>query len=90
MIVDVDISSDHYGQFALILGHKTLFRSLKSPFYFIQIATQGLKAEGITSFSNYFEISKEETAQKLNVSIPTLYRWTKANNVVDRNCAVRC
>lgn len=49
----------------------------------------GLNANVIRNFRIYFNIPLQTTAQMLNVSEPTIYRWTRANKPLERNFSVK-
>lgn len=77
----------HYKKLTNILG-KQRSNKIESPFDFIIVANEGISASAIKNFSHYFNLSKSDTAQMLNISEPTLYRWTKSNKSLDRNFSV--
>jgi len=80
--------STHYQKFIDILGKKYTGESIESPYDFINVASKGVDAGVITKFSTYFDVSKEDTAEMLNISTPTLYRWIKSNKSLERNYSV--
>ena len=62
---------------------------IESPYDFIHIASKGLNANVIRNFRIYFNIPLQTTARMLNVSEPTIYRWTRANKPLERNFSVK-
>tara|TARA_R110002124_G_scaffold183735_3_gene351188 strand:- start:681 stop:1139 length:459 start_codon:yes stop_codon:yes gene_type:complete len=89
MIKEKSTTTDHYERLIRILGEKNIRTQIESPFDFIQIANKGIKAVIINNFRDYFEVSKEDTANMLNISSPTLYRWIKANKRLERNATIQ-
>jgi len=89
MIEEKEITTEHYKKLVKVLGSENLKNTVESPFDFIHISNGGIKAVVINNFSIYFKLSKNQTANMLNVSEPTLYRWTKANKNLDRNFSVK-
>ena len=89
MITEIETSTEHYRKLTEILGEKHLKTKVESPFDFIQIAKEGVSADVIKNFGGYFKLSRELMAAMLNVSAPTLYRWTKSNKNLDRNFSVK-
>ncbi|WP_436415163.1 type II RES/Xre toxin-antitoxin system antitoxin [Petrimonas sp.] len=88
MIAEKNIKEQHYRKLVDILGKKDIHNKIESPFDFIVIANAGVKASAISNFSVYFDLSKNRTAQMLNISEPTLYRWTKSDKNLERNFSV--
>lgn len=82
-------SGNHYDQLRSILGKKYIRRRIDSPFDFIPVADRGVNAQVINNFRNYFDIDREVTADLLNVSEPTIYRWLRNNKKLDRNYAIQ-
>ena len=72
-----------------VLGEKYAKEKVDSPFDFIRIANQGIDANVIDNFRTYFALPLGQTAHLLNVSEPTIYRWTKANRKLDQNFSVK-
>jgi len=89
MIAEKELTTKHYRKLAEVFGSKNLKDKVESPFDFIHFANQGIEASVINNFTIYFNLSKNQTANMLNVSEPTLYRWTKANKNLDRNSSVK-
>ena len=89
MIDIVNPISNNYSQIVSILGEQYISHDISSPFDFITVANHGLNANVITSFRAYFNFSIDTTAQLLNVSEPTLYRWTKDNKILDSYLSVK-
>lgn len=80
--------TEHYKVLSKILGKKYIKSSIESPYDFISIASKGVNAHVISNFRNYFKISRELTAEMLNVSSSTMYRWVKQNRKLERNYSV--
>ncbi|MGF1586570.1 MAG: antitoxin Xre/MbcA/ParS toxin-binding domain-containing protein [Bacteroidales bacterium] len=89
MIEEKEITIEHYEKLAEILGKKNVPGKIESPFDFIHIASKGVNVSIIKNFSNYFNLTKESVAQILDISEPTLYRWIKANKILERNFSVK-
>jgi putative toxin-antitoxin system antitoxin component (TIGR02293 family) len=89
MIVTVEISTARYKKFAEVVGRKNVHFEIDSPIDFINIANEGVNVSAISNFSRHFNLSKEFVAQILDISSPTLYRWTKANKSLERNFSVK-
>lgn len=81
-------TTKHYQNLRGLLGKKYIRSKVESPFDFISIANKGVNANVIINFRNYFNIEREEAAEMLNVSAPTIYRWVRENKTLDRNCTV--
>ncbi|MDO5523343.1 MAG: DUF2384 domain-containing protein [Bacteroidia bacterium] len=88
MIATGGVTLKHYRKLADIIGNKNIQGKIESPFDFIVIANAGIKASAIRKFSAYFDLSRNRTAQMLNISEPTLYRWTKSDKNLERNFSV--
>jgi putative toxin-antitoxin system antitoxin component (TIGR02293 family) len=82
-------TTGHFNKLREILGKKYLRSRFESPFDFIYIANQGVNANIILNFKKHFDLSLEMTANMLDVSQPTIYRWTKANKNLERNYSVK-
>ena len=89
MIEKVKSTSTHYKLLREVLGNKNMPTNVDSSFDFIRVATKGVDASVVRYFRSYFDLSRESTASKLNVSEPTLYRWTKAEKRLDRNFSIK-
>ncbi len=89
MITELESTTEHYKKLIEILGKKYLKAKIENPYDFIHIATRGVNANVIKNFRIYFNLPRESTAQMLNISEPTLYRWIKANKNLDRNFSVK-
>ena len=87
-MIEEETSTKHYKKLIEVLGKSNVRSKVESPFDFIHIANKGINAIVIKNFSSYFEISKEDTAQMLNISSPTLYRWIKSNKNLDKNFSI--
>ena len=89
MIIEKEITTEHYKELVKVLGAKYVSNKVESPFDFIHLANEGIKAAVIKNFRTYFDLPRGRTAHILNISEPTLYRWTKANKNLDRNFSVK-
>jgi putative toxin-antitoxin system antitoxin component (TIGR02293 family) len=89
MIATKEISTKHFEELRTVFGKKNLTAKVDSPFDFILIGTFGLNAVALKNFRDYFDLSLETTAQMLSVSEPSIYRWIKANKVLERNISVK-
>lgn len=89
MIHEIETSTEHYKTLIEILGKKQLKSKVESPFDFIQIATNGVSADVIQNFRIHFNLSRDLMASMLNISTPTLYRWTRSNKNLDRNFSIK-
>jgi putative toxin-antitoxin system antitoxin component (TIGR02293 family) len=88
MITTSETSTAHYKKLIKVLGKRHVKSKIESPYDFIHIASKGISAEVIKNFRDYFNISREDTANMLNISSPTLYRWIKSNKFLDRNYSI--
>lgn len=82
-------STEHYEELRSVLGKRIVRNRIDSAFDFIIHANRGLSAEMISNFRKYFNLPLNETADILNISEPTIYRWTKENKKLDRNFSVQ-
>lgn len=82
-------TTSHFEQLLEILGEKYIRTKIESPFDFITIATKGVDANIIVNFRNHFDIPRSYTAELLNVSEPTIYRWILSNKKLERNYSVQ-
>ncbi len=82
-------SANRYKTLVNILGKQYISGSIESPIDFISIAGRGVNSGVINNFRNYFGLTRDRTADLLQVSEPTLYRWTKAQKTLDRNYSVQ-
>jgi len=89
MIQEIETSTEHYKKLIEILGKKHLKSKVESPFDFIQIASKGVSADVIQNFRIHFNLSRDLTANMLNISAPTLYRWTRSNKNLERNFSIK-
>ena len=89
MIHDIESTTGHYKKLVEVLGRKYVKYEVESPFDFIHIAGKGVNANVVKNFRVYFDISRANAAQMLNISEPTLYRWTKANKNLERNYSIK-
>ena len=89
MIREKVSATEHYMKLKEVLGEKYVNAEVESPFDFIYLANKGISANVVKNFSIYFNLSWNLTAHMLNVSEPTLYRWTKANKNLERNFSVK-
>lgn len=86
---ELNPSTEYYKKLTSILGKKYIRSTIESPFDFITIATNGVNAQVIVNFRKYFHISRGFTADLLNVSEPTIYRWVRGSKKLDRNYSVQ-
>ncbi len=86
---DLPTTTQHYDELIRILGKKYIKSQIESPFDFITIASKGISAQIILNFRNHFKIPRGFTAELLNVSEPTIYRWIRANKKLERNYSVQ-
>ena len=89
MITEMETTTAHYKQLINVLGKKYVSSTVENPFDFIHLANKGIDTAVIKNFRTYFNLSRDSIAHMLNVSEPTLYRWTKANKSLDRNFSVK-
>ncbi len=89
MITTKETTTKHYKTFIKVLGSKNIGAKVENQFDFIRIANKGVHAHVISNFRNYFNISREQTAEMLNVSTPTIYRWIRENKILERNYSVQ-
>lgn len=89
MIQNKEITTEHYKKLKEILGKNYVNGELESPFDFIHIAKEGINANVVKNFRIYFSLSRDTTAEMLNISAPTLYRWTKSNKNLEKNYSIK-
>lgn len=89
MINNLPSTTDRYKKLTDIFGKKYFRTKVESPYDFIHIAKKGINANIIKNFRLYFNLPLEVTAQMLNISEPTIYRWTKSNKILERNFSVK-
>ncbi|MBL7473771.1 type II RES/Xre toxin-antitoxin system antitoxin [Robertkochia sediminum] len=89
MTGDIDITTKQLDALRDVLGKKYIRSRVESPYDYIEIATKGLNANIIKNFREYFDLSLGATAHMLNVSEPSIYRWTKANKKLERNVSIK-
>ena len=82
-------TTEHYKKLKTILGEEYVKDTVESPFDFIHIANKGVNANVVKNFRAYFELSRDIMADMLNISAPTLYRWTKLNKILERNYSIK-
>jgi len=82
-------TTKRYEELIRILGRRYIKSKIESPFDFITIADKGLNSNVILNFRKYFEISREFTAELLNISEPTIYRWIRNNKKLERNYSIQ-
>ncbi len=80
---------DRYQKLHDVFGKENLSGRVDSPFDFITIAVKGFNSNAILHFNDYFNLSKNYTANLLSLSEPTLYRLLKSNNHLKRNNSVQ-
>ncbi len=84
-----ETTTEHYKALISILGRKYIRTSIESPYDFINIASRGVDAQMIANFRTHFNIPRDQTAEMLNVSAPTIYRWIREKKKLERNYAVQ-
>ncbi len=89
MITTEKNKSDYFESLKDILGRKYLKYNIESPFDFIGIANKGVNAHVIDNFQVYFNFKRDDVAELLNISSPTIYRWVKENKKLERNYSVQ-
>ena len=89
MIKEIDSTTEHYKRLIDVFGKKYVKTKVESPYDFIHIATKGVNANVVKNFRIYFDLTRNSTAHMLNISEPTLYRWTKANKKLERNFSIK-
>jgi putative toxin-antitoxin system antitoxin component (TIGR02293 family) len=89
MTGEIDITTKQLDTLRDVLGKKYIRTRVESPYDYIEIATKGLNANIIKNFREYFNLSLGATAEMLNVSEPSIYRWTKANKKLERNVSIK-
>lgn len=82
-------ADNHYNELIDILGRKYIKARIQSSFDFISVASSGVDAIIISNFRHHFNIPRDEVADMLNISAPTIYRWVKENKKLDRNYSVQ-
>lgn len=82
-------TTEHYERLMRIFGKKYIKSSIESPYDFITIANRGINAEAIINFRKYFNIPRKFTAELLNISEPTIYRWIRVNKKLARNYSIQ-
>lgn len=87
--VEINPTTVHLDELRTVLGKKYIKTRVESQFDFIDIASKGINANVISNFRQYFNLSQMSTAEILNVSEPTIYRWTKSNKKLERNFSVK-
>jgi len=80
---------DRYQKLNDVFGRENLKDRVDSPFDFITIAIKGFNSNAIVHFNDYFNLSKNYTANLLNLSEPTLYRLLKSKDQLKRNSSVQ-
>ncbi|NCA22280.1 MAG: hypothetical protein EBS86_14230, partial [Crocinitomicaceae bacterium] len=63
---------DRYQKLHDVFGKENLSGRVDSPFDFITIAVKGFNSNAILHFNDYFNLSKNYTANLLSLSEPTL------------------
>ncbi len=85
----ITTSAQRYETLIRILGKKYIKTNIESPFDYITIANKGLNSNVILNFRRHFKISREFTAELLNISEPTMYRWVRGNKKLGRNYSIQ-
>jgi len=89
MTEEIGKTTTHLDELRNVFGENYIKAKVESPFDFIDIASKGLNANIIKNFRDYFNLSLDMTAHMLNVSEPSIYRWTKANKNLERNVSIK-
>ncbi len=89
MLIENESTTEHYRELIKALGKNYVKSPVESPFDFIHIANKGVNANIIKNFMLYFDLPREDIAKMLNISSPTLYRWSKANKSLDRRYSIK-
>jgi putative toxin-antitoxin system antitoxin component (TIGR02293 family) len=79
----------HYARLLQILGAADFPVTIESSFDFIRIASQGIDAQAILNFQDYFGFTRDRTARLLQVSEPTIYRWVRAEKKLDKRISMQ-
>ncbi len=85
----IEPTTEHYKRLINIFGKKNIKSKVENPFDFIRIANQGIHAKVVLNFKLYFNLTNRLTAHFLNISEPTLYRWTTSNKILERNFSIK-
>ncbi len=80
---------NHYDKLATILGKKYIKSEINNPFDFIAIASKGLNTNVLKNFKKYFNLTREDTADFLQVSEPTIYRWLREGKTLKKNYSIQ-
>lgn len=72
-----------------VLGVTKENENIESTFDFITLANKGVDAGAIVNFRKFFKIPRNVTAELLNISEPTLYRWVRENKRLDRRYSIQ-
>lgn len=83
------LTTEHYDKLSSILGKKYIKSRIESPYDFITIASRGISAQVIINFRNHFNIPRGYSAELLNVSEATIYRWVRNNKELEKNYSVQ-
>lgn len=89
MIQEKEITTDHYKKLKEILGKNYVKGEIENYFDFIHIAEKGIDANIVKNFRIYFGLSRDLTAEMLNISAPTLYRWMKSSKKLEKNYSIK-
>ena len=89
MITTGETTTGHYQTLSEILGKRFIKKEIESPFDFIDISSKGISARVILNFRKHFNISRELTAEMLNVSVATIYRWIRENKKLPKNQSIQ-
>ncbi|WP_339881379.1 antitoxin Xre/MbcA/ParS toxin-binding domain-containing protein [uncultured Algoriphagus sp.] len=85
----MDKTIDRYNKLSDVLGKENIKSRVDSTFDFITIAIRGLNSDAIIHFIDYFNLSKNYTANLLNLSEPTLYRLLRSKDDLKVNNSVQ-
>lgn len=79
----------NYAKIQRIFWSNYIRKNIESPYDFIILAEEGIRASIIINFRKYFDVSTIEVAEWLNVSENTVYRWTSTDRNLTRNYSVQ-
>ncbi len=85
----IENTTERYRRLRIILGEEFIKKDIESSFDYIIYASKGIRADIIKNFIKNFNVSQEITANFLNISSPTIYRWIKNKKKLERNYSVK-
>jgi putative toxin-antitoxin system antitoxin component (TIGR02293 family) len=78
-----------YTEISEILGSGYVNEPIHSSYDYISLAGSGLNANVIRNFARHFQLRLSEISKMLNVSEPTIYRWSKSGRPLDKYVAIK-